>query len=175
MADYTNKRGIFSLLDVRERQNAGNWSTRGDAWLSPSPFLVKNLVGFGYIGAGTNPPHYSSVERIDYSNDTATASVRGPLSAATYLLTATGNTSFGYYAGGYNHGSRVDRIDYSNDNATASPKGPLSTNSRYSAASTGNKDFGYFGGGSSVVSSVDRVDYSNDTNGISKRTIECCC
>ena len=125
MADYTNKRGIFSLLDVRERQNAGNWSTRGDAWLSPSTFLVKNLVGFGYIGAGTNPPHYSSVERIDYSNDTATASVRGPLSAATYLLTATGNTSFGYYAGGYNHGSRVDRIDYSNDNATASPKGPL--------------------------------------------------
>ena len=130
MADYTNKRGIFSLLDVRERQNAGNWSTRGDVWLSPSSFLVKNLSGFGYIGGGANPPTYSTVDRIDYSNDTATASVRGPLSAINDHLAATGNTDFGYFGGGYAGSlagtTKVDRVDYSNDTAAASTKGPLS-------------------------------------------------
>ena len=66
----------------------------------------------------------STVDRIDYSNDTATASPKGPLSSARYNLAATGNISFGYFGGGIV--STVDRIDYSNDTATASPKGPLS-------------------------------------------------
>jgi hypothetical protein len=52
---------------------------------------------------------------------------------------ATGNISYGYFAGGQapslpNNGySFVDRIDYSNDTATATPKGPLggNTNSSY--------------------------------------------
>ena len=177
MADYTNKRGIFSLLDVRERQNAGNWSTRGDVWLSPSPFLVKNLVGFGYIGGGEigpGPTRTSSVERIDYSNDTATASARGPLGAANDYHGATGNTDFGYFGGGYAGsllgGTRVDRVDYSNDSATASTKGPIYF-PRWSLAATGNASFGYFSGGSgyieyvnpSVRSIVSRLDYSNDT------------
>ena len=43
------------------------------------------------------------------------------------------NSSFGYFAGGYNQflsparKTTVDRVDYSNDTATASPKGPLNT------------------------------------------------
>ena len=39
----TNKRGIFSLLDVRERQGAGVWSTKGDVWLQ----LPGGLTNFG--------------------------------------------------------------------------------------------------------------------------------
>ena len=35
---------------------------------------------FGYFGGG-GPGPISTVNRIDYSNDTATASVRGPLSS----------------------------------------------------------------------------------------------
>ena len=35
---------------------------------------------FGYWGGGGNGSPYSSVDRIDYSNDTATASPKGPLS-----------------------------------------------------------------------------------------------
>jgi hypothetical protein len=50
-------------------------------------------------------------------------------------LAATGNSSFGYFGGGFpGPVSTVDRIDYSNDTATASPKGPLSL-ARYMVSS----------------------------------------
>ena len=42
----------------------------------------------------------SSVDRIDYSNDTATASVRGPLSRTVtnlYNCCNIGNNDFGYF------------------------------------------------------------------------------
>jgi hypothetical protein len=67
----TNKRGIFALLDVRERQAAGVWSVKSDVWLSPSPFF--GSWDYGYFGGG-RPGPVSTVDRIDYSNDTATAS-----------------------------------------------------------------------------------------------------
>ena len=74
----------------------------------------------GYFGGGG-----ATVDRIDYSNDTATASVRGPLSAARLYFAATGNSFYGYFGGGLpGPTSTVDRIDYFNDTATASPKGP---------------------------------------------------
>ena len=124
---------------------------------------------FGYFGGGALTPtgvQVSIVDRIDYSNDTATAPARGPLSVVRDSLAATGNSSFGYFGGGTVPGliSTVDRIDYSNDTATASPKGPLSS-TRYRLAATGNRFFGYFGGGWSfgLRSFVDRIDYSNDT------------
>jgi len=82
----TNKRGIFALLDVRERQAAGVWSVKSDVWLSPSPFF--GSWDYGYFGGG-GPPQVSTVDRIDYSNDTATASVRGSLSVAKFYLAAT--------------------------------------------------------------------------------------
>jgi hypothetical protein len=90
----TNKRGIFALLDVRERQAAGVWSVKSDVWLSPSPFFQS--WDYGYFGGGFPGP-VSTVDRIDYSNDTATAVAKGPLSAARYRLAATGNSSYGYF------------------------------------------------------------------------------
>ncbi len=81
----------------------------------------------------------SIVDRIDYSNDTATASPKGPLSLARYYLAATGDSSFGYFGGGTpGPRSRVDRIDYSNDTATASVRGPLSS-VRYQLAAASPK------------------------------------
>ena len=87
----------------------------------------------GYFVAGrqtaTNPNWESIVDRIDYANDTATASTKGPLSVIRYAHGTTGNASFGYIGGGYSpsqSASTVDRIDYSNDTATAASKGPLS-------------------------------------------------
>ena len=133
----TNRRGIFSLLDVRERQGAGVWSTKEDVWNTPSPFT--KAFPFGYFGGGTGP--ISTVDRIDYSNDTATASAKGPLSLARYGVGATGNTSFGYFGGGYPTVSTVDRIDYSSDTGTAVAKGPLSA-ARSFVAATGNASFG---------------------------------
>ena len=83
----TNRRGIFSLLDVRERQGAGVWSTKGDVWNTPSPFLVSQGFATGYFAGGYGPT-LSLVDRVDYSNDTATASVKGPISVK-YVMGAT--------------------------------------------------------------------------------------
>ena len=174
MADYTNTRGIFSLLDVRERQAAGVWSTREDVWNAPSPFNASTPAPFGYFAGGNTPSpenESSGIDRVDYSNDTATALARGSLNTGRRNLSATGNASFCYFGGGYNATpgglTTVDRIDYGNDTATALAKGPLSLPS-YSLAATGNINFGYFAGGRRAgsppeTSRVDRIDYSNDT------------
>ena len=123
---------------------------------------------FGYFGGGETPAVYSIVQRIDYSNDNTTPSIRGPLSSSKSNVSATGTSNFGYFGGGNAPGptiySTIDRIDYSNDLATASVRGPLSLERQFGHAATGNSNFGYFGGSSySVLSTVDRINYSNDT------------
>ena len=122
----------------------------------------------GYFGAGYS--NKSTVNRIDYSNDTATALVKGPLTQGRNQLAAMSSGSHGYFAGGYPSPAKstIDRVDYLNDTATAVVKGPLSQ-IIYRFAGTDTKDFGYLAAGEgpnsspSELSSVDRVDYSNDT------------
>jgi hypothetical protein len=132
-----------------------------------TPRPIESPIGYdtGYFGGGSDGSPSSTVDRINYSNDTGTASPKGPLSLAKIYVAATGNISFGYFGGGFVPSrSTVDRIDYSNDTAAAPSKGPLSS-SRYYSAATGNASYGYFGGGRlpASTSSVDRIDYSNDT------------
>jgi hypothetical protein len=155
-----DRRGIFRLKQVYEMQFSNIW---------PKPDSL-----FGYFGGGNFPSFAvsSRVDRIDYSNDTATASVRGPLSASRTYFAATGNKSYGWFGGGGSVSpgttlfSSIHRINYSNDTATGSTRGPLSQ-SRERLAATGNNDYGWFGGGNAgspsvIVSRVDRIDYSND-------------
>ena len=124
-------------------------------------------VGTDYGYMGGNYPDGTTVDRIDYSNDTATAAVKGPLNLGRGFMGGTGNLSYGYWGGGGVHPSptysAVDRMDYSNDTTTASPKGPLSVSTGFGVAATGNQDFGYFGGGYSSRTTVSRVDYASDT------------
>jgi len=119
---------------------------------------------FGYHAAGAEPypsPRLSSVERIDYSNDTATASPKGPLNIENEYLGATGNATYGYFGGGY-FTSKVDRIEYANDTATASPKGPLIYT--FYTSATGNSSYGYWTEGSSgSKTAVGRLEYASDT------------
>ena len=108
----------------------------------------------------------TKVERIDYSNDTATATPRGGLNNKRVNHTSVGNSLY-LYTGGGGYGSpttsSVERTDYSNDSALAVVKGPLSS-ARYFLASVGNTAFGYFAGGyPGLISTIDRIDYSNDT------------
>ena len=124
----------------------------------------------GWFGGGS---YGSTVDRIDFSNDTGTANIRGSLSLARNSLAATGNSNYGWFGGGYVPGSpgtlysRVDRIDFSNDSSTASVRGPLSL-ARYQPAATGNSNYGWFGGGSTLTA-VDRIDFSNDSGTTSPR------
>ena len=82
---------------------------------------------FGYFGGGFPGPK-STVDRVDYSNDTATASPKGPLSAVKRYIAATGNQNFGYFSGGLPGPlSTIDRIHYFNDTVDALPRSQLTT------------------------------------------------
>ena len=129
----------------------------------------------GWFGGGNSPTTISTVDRIDFSNDTGTANIRGPLSSIRSIFGATGNSNYGWFGGGYipvAPVSTVDRIDFSNDSSTASPRGPLSL-ARQSLAATGNSNYGWFGGGiapgPTVFSTVNRIDFSNDSATASPR------
>ena len=95
-----------------------------------------------WFGGGAAPGSVSTVDRITFATDTATASVRGPLSGDRHYLAAAGNTTDGWFGGGYvSPGgvsrSTVDRITYATDTATASVRGPLSLTSYFFAAASG--------------------------------------
>ena len=87
-----------------------------------------------WFGGGSGP--LSTVQRITYATDTATATVRGPLSLARFNLAAAGNDTDGWFGGGSPNFSTVDRITYATDTATASVRGPLSL-ARYGLAAAG--------------------------------------
>jgi len=110
-------------------------------------------TNYGFFGGGTTPPAYSTVDRVDYSNDTATAVAKGPLATRQALNAATGNNDFGYFGGGsrtddpsawpapWSYRSSVDRLDYSSDTTTAVAKGPLSQ-SKGGLAAVSSRDYG---------------------------------
>jgi hypothetical protein len=157
--------GVFTLNEARGSRLTGDW-------------LNKEFVAnYGWFGGGLVPgspvPRTLVVDRVDFSNDTASASSRGPLSSARNALAATGNSNYGWFGGGDTGGpavTTVDRIDFSNDFATATARGPLNT-SRTDFAATGNSNYGWFGGGNNPgVSRVERIDFSNDSTTASPRS-----
>ena len=95
--------------------------------LGPKPYGSNG----GYFAGGHNPSdgYKSTMDRIDYTNDTATASPKGSLSVGRQAVSATSNPTTAYFGGGGNPAlaiySIVDRVDYFNDTVTATPKGPL--------------------------------------------------
>ncbi|MHA2085758.1 MAG: hypothetical protein ACXABD_18600, partial [Candidatus Thorarchaeota archaeon] len=106
---------------------------------------------YGYFGGGSAPDvdnSVSSIDRVDYSNDTVTASPKGPLTSSIWGTAATGNQVFGYWSGGagnqpvpfgYLPGttpsdvwcvpakSTVQRLEFANDTATSLDKANLPT------------------------------------------------
>jgi len=113
-------------------------------------------------GTTTSSVDISTVQRITFATDTATASVRGPLSFARGYIAAAANFNYGWFAGGGY--TTVDRITYASDTATASVRGPLNS-ARYGLAATGNTTDGWFGGGNPYPgqSTVQRITYATDT------------
>ena len=132
-------------------------------------------ANYGWFGGGLTPTPAttSSVDRLDFSNDTATTSPRGPLSAARYGPAATGNASYGWFGGGATAPtavtSIVDRVDFANDSPTSAiARGPLSSARHFNSA-TGNANYGWFAGGVAPVapatfrSTIDRIDFANES------------
>ena len=160
--------GVFTLGEVRSGRLTGEWLNK------------ESVANYGWFGGGANyPSRVSTVDRIDFSNDTGTANIRGPLSSVRYAMGATGNSNYGWFGGGIIPGpapvSTVDRIDFSNDSSTASVRGSLSL-ARRDLAATGNSNYGWYGGGINSLptpdlyySTVDRIDFSNDSSTASVR------
>jgi hypothetical protein len=155
--------GAFTLNEARGSRLTGDWLNK------------ESVANYGWFGGGVpGPVPLSTVDRIDFSNDSVSALARGPLSLARFELAATGNSNYGWFGGGVVPGpvSTVDRIDFSNDSTTASPRGPLSL-VRIRLAATGNSNYGWFGGGATptpaTFSTVDRIDFSNDSGTASVR------
>ena len=95
-----NSRGIFVLKDVARKKIANLWSNPCDVWVRPDVGPAYTLCGvregdllstvpYSWFGGGSGSGPSSTVDRIDYANDTSTASVKGPLSAARRELAAT--------------------------------------------------------------------------------------
>jgi hypothetical protein len=126
----------------------------------------------GWFGGGNAAPLYSTVDRIDFSNDTGTANIRGLLSSSRTQSAATGNSNYGWFGGGVfptpaSWYKTIDRVDFSNDSVAASFRGTLLSQYKAQVAATGNSNYGWFGGGNTnapaPTSIVERLDFSNDS------------
>jgi hypothetical protein len=105
----------------------------------------------------------TSVDRIDYSNDSPTASPRGNINSTVWTHASGGNNSYAWIYGGYlgSYITNIDRIDYSSDLSTSSSRGKLllewGTGNTFS-----NSNFGWIFGGSPNTTSM-RLNFTNDT------------
>jgi hypothetical protein len=169
-------RGPLSQARSLSQSGASNYVKTVPSTQYPTQGLGTNeaLAGYGWMMGGLAPGTVltSTVDRLDYSNDNATASVRGPLGRTRFFNSGMGNANYGWAVAGSsdftgNFVSSVDRIDYANDSPASSvARSPLAS-VRYRHSSTGNANFGWtIGGfnspGGTLVSWVDRTDYSND-------------
>jgi hypothetical protein len=150
----------------------GGISLGGGVGITAAPPSTPTAGWFagGVDGSGVT----STVQRITYATDTATASVRGPLNGTRYQNAGTGNLNYGWFAGSRNTVaiSSVSRITYATDTDTASNRGPLSY-SAYSITANGTDTYGWFAGGKdqspSDYSTVSRITYATDTGTASTR------
>ncbi len=119
----------------------------------------------GYFGGGFDysiSNFVSSVQIITYAADTnAVAPTTAFFSSINYGLSATGNSTAGYFGGG-SPGTRMSKLSYNSNTMSDLPGAALSI-SRSKLAATGNSTAGYFGGGFNNISRMDKVTYSTDT------------
>ena len=125
---------------------------------------------------GSPSPATSKIDRIDFSNDTATTVLKGNMHTGRNRHTSLANQTHGYTGGGSNPSaspsylSSIERMTFANDTATSVDKSTFRaafTNSPSPgqganfAVSIGGPAYGYWQGANNTY--VDRLDYSNDT------------
>lgn len=140
----------------------------------PPPPILPSTAGW-FIG-GRPPVDYSGVDRVTYATDTATASIRGPLSKGTRAASSAGTNNAGWIVGGSGPGvnwTQVERITYATDTATATVRSTMSLANYGQSAVSDYRDYGWFAGGrnpgSPSISLVLRITYASDTDSPSTR------
>ena len=158
----SDNRGIFGLEEFYDRQVANTITNILD------PFIYNKTLApeTGYFTGGVGTPSIiSTVQRVDFANDTATASPKGPLSDIKRMHSGTGSTSYGYLAGQLPNNTNADRIDYSSDTGTATSKANVLIDEANRRAAVGNNSYGYWAGGTPNTTKISRLDFSNDGGG----------
>lgn len=135
-----------------------------------------------YAGGFSTPAQISTIERIDFANDLATANRRGQLTAAAENSSCGFNASSSWINRGYNPSTSVsgtsviDRLDFVNDNTTTSTRGNLAVSAQFGySATTTTKNYGWWAtseaaGSPSVRSSIQRLEYANDLSNATIRS-----
>ena len=123
---------VFGLEQLYVLQVEGSWPVKSDVFQTQVSAFRVAPHPFGYFASGGNGPTYlSSIERMDFDNDTNTTLRSNLTTPALSEPGAVGDASSGYIASGINPPSSpndttiVERISYSNDTATASIRGPI--------------------------------------------------
>lgn len=175
--------GWFALDNQTQRIDFSNDSSQGSSrgQLNASRYGSTLLGNSGYgwvVGGRRIAPNinYTLVERINFSNDSSLASIRGPLNQSTLFQTSTANSNYGWVGGGiFLSPTPIQRMDFSNDSATSIIRGPVSL-PRSDISASGNANYGWFVGGTNAnpsapayYSIVDRIDFSNDSTTSSTR------
>jgi hypothetical protein len=149
--------GQYSTTNIQRITYASDTATasiRGPLGVnSLTTYAGVNSTSYGWFGGGYNsspsapyPSRVSTVQRIDFANDTSTGTTRGPLSLARELaINGTYDGTYAWFGGGYNgvpgagavYYTTVDRMTFANDTTTAGGRGPLTTSHRYGQATSG--------------------------------------
>ena len=167
---------VFTTIERLDYSNdSSTMVVRGDLSEMRQKYQATGNVNFGYFvgGAGNNnsPTFSSTVQRLNYANDSVGTTQRAGIFRPKQLGGATSSPAFAYVSGGRDYSSGAttvtSRIDYSNDGVGGLQKGGLPTQTTQLGA-TGNKNFGYYSGGitpaaPSGVSITNRLDYASDT------------
>ena len=136
--------------------------------------VAGTYLDYGWYGGATGS---TAVDRIDWANDTVTASARGSNRSSSSNGGGLSNLTHGWFSGGYTAGgnSTVDRITYASDLSGGSARAdcPQSSNGRPGGFS--NTTYGYWGpgmngNGGDASSAVTRVDFANDLTAPANRT-----
>ena len=133
-------RGVFSLKAARTFKSKGLWTPLDQVWSAPSG-QGGTATNVGYFGGGSSPSPSSSIDKIDFANDT-TAVVPGTNFTYEYYewFGSTSSSVAGYFGAGTSPTGRMDKLDYSNDTVTYTPG--LDLGERERVVATGNKDAG---------------------------------
>ena len=135
----TDTRGIFALIEVVDVALSDEWVNLDDVWISK----LNQLPNTGYFGGGyvsaAGPQEVSIMDKLTYSTDTTVYTPSANLSVARWRFSATGNSTAGYFGGGYDGSvivSTMDKLTYSTDTTVYTPGANLSAARQYAAGTS---------------------------------------
>lgn len=165
-ADLTTEGTETFVLKIRSSSTSGTV-------LATTNLLTINDTSrqeYGWFAGGASQPGsiLSRIDRVDFSSDTGTASVRGNLNGNNSEGAGLGNDNYGYFMGRYS--TRISRIQFITDTNTAIDRGTLTT-FKVSSSGTSTQTYGWYGGGLNPslpspngVSTVERINFASDTD-----------